>query len=170
VERRVNIIQGEYKVSEDDDVVITTLLGSCVAACMFDPLARVGGMNHFLLPGDANGASLNARYGVHLMELLVNGLLKKGAVRDRLQAKLFGGARTIKSLTDIGEANARFARQFLQREGISYTGGSLGGHAGRRVQFWPTTGRARQAFMTSFEEAPPPQPLLAPTGGDVELF
>ena len=99
-EQRVNIVQGEFFVSDDPNVVISTLLGSCVAACLHDPLAGIGGMNHFLLPGqldhDGNGAA--ERLGVHLMELLVNGLLKLGAGRDRLQAKIFGGAKTVKGL------------------------------------------------------------------------
>jgi chemotaxis protein CheD len=171
-ERRINIIQGEYRVSDEPDMVITTLLGSCVAACLYDPAARVGGMNHFLLPGGEPGSPTAARYGVHLMELLVNGLLKKGAARDRLQAKLFGGARTMQGLSDIGAANGRFARQFLEREAIAYTGGSLGGQAGRRLQFWPTTGRVRQLFMGRGEELPTvnlkPPPLAS--AGDLELF
>ena len=143
LERRINIVQGEYRVSGDAADVITTLLGSCVAACVQDPLTRVGGMKHFLLPGDDSSTPDAARYGVHLMELLVNGLLKLGASRDRLQAKLFGGARTIQHLSDIGSANARFAREFLEREGIAIAGASLGGQTGRRIQFWPATGRAR---------------------------
>jgi hypothetical protein len=94
-ERRILVVQGEYQVSEDPSVVLTTLLGSCVAACMRDPGARVGGMNHFLLPGVAEEAHLkDARsYGVHLMELLVNSLMQRGARRERLEAKLFGGGK-----------------------------------------------------------------------------
>lgn len=171
VDRRINIIQGEFQVSSDPHAIITTLLGSCVAACLFDPLARVGGMNHFLLPGGSAETGSAARYGVHLMELLVNGLLKMGASRDRLQCKLFGGARTVRGLSDIGEANGRFALQFLNREGIAHTGGSLGGNLGRRVQFWPASGRARQSFMASGEPLPPlaaKPPVTA--GGEVELF
>jgi len=97
-EKRVRVIQGEYRVSDDPDVVLTTILGSCVAACLRDPHARVGGMNHFLLPGraDCPSAQEAERYGVHLMELLVNGLLQRGAKRQRLEAKLFGGARIVK--------------------------------------------------------------------------
>jgi chemotaxis protein CheD len=170
-DHRINIIQGEFQVSGDPEAVITTLLGSCVAACLFDPVARVGGMNHFLLPGGTAESPTSARYGVHLMELLVNGLLKKGALRNRLQGKLFGGARTLKGLGDIGEANGRFARQFLDREGIAYTGGSLGGLLGRRVQFWPVSGRARQMFMGNGEDLPPAAtrvPVIP--HGDVELF
>lgn len=171
MERRFNIIQGEYMVGDAEDVVISTLLGSCVAACIFDPLARVGGMNHFLLPGDSSGGLLSDRYGVHLMELLVNGLLKKGAARDRLTAKLFGGARAIEALGDIGDANSRFARDFLSREGIAYAGGSLGAKVGRRLQFWPASGRARQSLMAKFEEPPPPARVpAADTSGELELF
>lgn len=170
-DRRINIIQGEFEVSADPATVITTLLGSCVAACLYDPVAQVGGMNHFLLPGQAPGSAMAARYGVHLMELLVNGLLKKGASRDRLRAKLFGGAATLKGLGDIGEANAAFARGFLEREGIAFTGGSLGGKRGRRLQFWPVSGRARQLFMGRSEDVPAsPAKLPVWSGGDVELF
>lgn len=172
-ERRINIIQGEYRVSDEEDVVINTLLGSCVAACLHDPVARVGGMNHFLLPGEDSDSPAAARYGVHLMELLVNGLLKMGASRDRLQAKLFGGARTVQGLTDIGAANGRFAREFLIREGISVVGASLGGEIGRRIQFWPANGRARQMLMSKYEAVPvlPVRlPQSAGTSGEVELF
>ncbi len=90
--KRVHVIQGEWKVVSDPDVVLSTILGSCVAACMRDPVAGVGGMNHFLLPGSADALSSGGdatRYGVHLMELLINGLLKKGARRERLEAKIF---------------------------------------------------------------------------------
>ena len=88
-----HIIQGEYRVSNDPDVALTTLLGSCVAACIWDPVLHVGGMNHFLLPGDNEQQIRDSeRYGVHLMELLVNALFRQGASRQRLVAKLFGGA------------------------------------------------------------------------------
>ena len=169
--RRINIVQGEYHVSDEPNLAITTLLGSCVAACISDPSARVGGMNHFLLPGEDTSSPLVARHGVHLMELLINGLLKIGAARHRLEAKLFGGARTMHGLGDYGATNARFAQEFLRREGITIVGGSLGGETGRRIQFWPATGRVRQKLVRSVEE-----PLrLTPTGlpvsdGELELF
>jgi chemotaxis protein CheD len=173
--QRVNIVQGEFFVTDDPNVLVTTLLGSCVAACIRDPVARVGGMNHFLLPGpDLRGRNEAERYGVHLMELLVNGLLQRGARRDRLEAKLFGGARTIEGLSDIGARNAEFAEKFLHNEDISIVGGSLGGDSGRRLQFWPVSGRARQAVMTTDKKlpqaAPPPPPKQADDGGDVEFF
>jgi chemotaxis protein CheD len=168
---RINIVQGEYHVSTADDVSITTLLGSCVAACINDPIARVGGMNHFLLPGEDTASPLVARHGVHLMELLINGLLKKGAVRPRLEAKLFGGARTMRGLGDFGLANSRFAQEFLRREGIPIVGGSLGGETGRRIQFWPATGRARQKLVQASDEPLRNLPDLASgSGGELELF
>lgn len=112
-ERRVHIIQGEYFVSDDPNIIVTTILGSCVAACVRDPIAGVGGINHFLLPGKSPTAGApDERMGVHLMELLVNGLLKAGAARERLEAKLFGGARTVKGLSDVGQHNIEFARRF----------------------------------------------------------
>lgn len=166
---RINIVQGEYHVSGDRALSITTLLGSCVAACLHDPVAQVGGMNHFLLLGDEAATALFARHGVHLMELLINGLLKKGAARERLEAKLFGGARTMQGLGDIGAGNARFAQEFLRREGITVTGGSLGGETGRRIQFWPASGRVMQKLVRAVEEKPLADPVL-PSAGDLELF
>lgn len=172
---RKHVMEGQFLVSGDPDLTLTTVLGSCVAACLRDPIARIGGMNHFLLPGDAErAASKDAeRYGVHLMELLVNGLMSRGAQRNRLEAKLFGGARTIFKNSDVGAMNAAFAEGFLKTEGIAIVGGSLGGASGRRVEYWPVTGRARQIFIgePSRVAAPvaPPKPVPLPEG-DVELF
>ncbi len=169
--QRINIVQGEYHVSGESNLAITTLLGSCVAACINDPIAGVGGMNHFLLPGEDTSSPLVARHGVHLMELLINGLLKLGASRHRLEAKLFGGARTMNVLGDYGAANARFAQEFLRREGIAISGGSLGGETGRRIQFWPTNGRVRQKLVRAVDEPQRTTPIAMPqTDGDLELF
>ncbi|MGO7428723.1 chemotaxis protein CheD, partial [Rhizobium ruizarguesonis] len=82
--------------------------------------------------------------GVHLMELLINGLLKQGARRDRLEAKIFGGAKTISTFSNVGEQNAAFAVQFLRDEGIPVVGSSTGGEHGRKLEYWPVSGRARQ--------------------------
>lgn len=176
-ERRVHVVQGEFHVTGDPGVVLTTILGSCVAACLRDPLAKVGGMNHFLLPGGGEEAGTGAdtvRYGVHAMELLVNGLLREGARRERLEAKLFGGARMLEGLTDIGTQNAEFAKYFLQKERIAFTGGSLQGDRGRRVQFWPASGRARQMTIEQGEAtvfAAERRAKAAPADvGSVELF
>jgi chemotaxis protein CheD len=177
-ERRINIVQGEYQVTDDPNTVLTTLLGSCVAACMRDPIAGVGGMNHFLLPGarETDAGRLAQRHGVHAMELLVNALLARGARRERLEAKLFGGARLIDCLTDIGLQNAEFAESFLKAENIRHVGGSLRGEHGRKIQFWPVSGRARQSLMERdarqiFETERRVRPVAAaPEAGDVDLF
>ncbi len=175
--RPVHIVQGEHYVTDDPDLVLTTILGSCVAACLRDPVAGIGGMNHFLLPGGdpRRSDSDTVRYGVHAMELLVNDLLSHGARRDRLEGKLFGGARLITGLTDVGEMNAAFAEEFLRREGLNYVGGSLRGDAGRRIQYWPGSGRARQVFLPKDtrevfvrETRPPPKPAV--DTGALELF
>jgi chemotaxis protein CheD len=186
------VVQGEYFVSDDPEAVLITILGSCVAACLHDPVAGVGGMNHFLLPGtDArtdSGAGSGAgnaagnfdrgdmrRFGTHAMELLINGLLKRGARRERLQAKLFGGARLIEGLCDVGAQNAAFAERFLRDEGLRLEGGSLRGTQARRVQYHPASGRARQALLSSDgrtvfdrERIRPAPPVPAPA--DVEFF
>jgi chemotaxis protein CheD len=147
--RKIAVIQGEYRVVDDPNVVLTTVLGSCVAACMRDPLAGVGGMNHFLLANPQNGAAGadQVRYGAYAMELLINDLLKRGARRDRLEVKLFGGAKLFDTLQDIGDSNASFAEQFMRDEGIPVSGGSLRGRSARRVEFWPISGRVRQRMV-----------------------
>jgi chemotaxis protein CheD len=111
------------------------------------------------------------RYGAYAMEMLINGMLKLGARRERFQAKLFGGARMMAGLSDVGADNARFALKFIEDEGFVLTGHSLGGTAARRVEFWPSSGRARQRLNVA--EEPPPAPPKAPVKvdlGEVELF
>ena len=171
-DRKLHVIQGEFHVSGDAGLVMTTILGSCVACCLRDPEAGVGGMNHFLLPGEGGDDGL--RYGVQSMELLVNALLARGAARDRLEAKLFGGGRMTAGFSDIGASNATFAEDFLAREGIRRVGGSLGGGKARRVEFWPVSGRARQVLLAA-QAAPVfererAKPAPEPAGGELELF
>ncbi|MFN5615382.1 MAG: chemotaxis protein CheD [Brevundimonas sp.] len=169
--RRVHVGQGEHIVSTDPNVVLSTILGSCVAACLRDPGEGVGGMNHFLLP-EGNGAegAAGRRYGAYAMEVLINDLLKHGARRDRLEAKLFGGGRMFDSMNDVGRANADFAERFLRDEGIALVGGSLRGLGGRRVQFWPVSGRA---LVRGVEGAVNEKPVVTPEPGAtgvLELF
>jgi chemotaxis protein CheD len=174
-ERTVHVVQGEYAVVTEAGVVLTTILGSCVATCLWDPIAGVGGMNHFLLPGDDNSGD-SMKYGVNSMELLVNGLLQRGGARGRLQGKLFGGAHVINNLSDIGAKNAEFALKFLQLEGISCVGQSMGGDRARRIRFWPMTGRAAQMMLESSNvevfsaERSKPAPTPSSAAGSVELF
>jgi chemotaxis protein CheD len=177
-ERKINIVQGEQHVDSDPAVMISTILGSCIAACIWDAKAGVGGMNHFLLPGDENEVRKTEpgtgamRYGVHAMELLVNDLLRHGAQRRNMQAKIFGGARMIRGLTDVGSLNAAFVERFLKAENIPIAGGSVRGDSGRRIQFWPVTGRARQVLLTNERDVFQTERFTPPpvTQGTVELF
>ena len=170
---KVHIVQGEQRVSRDPDECVSTMLGSCVAACLHDPVAGVGGINHFLLPGDdeTDHHGHAERFGVHAMELLVNALLSQGAARSRLEGKLFGGASTLQGLSDIGAMNAGFATRFLDRESIRLVSSCLGGERGRRIQFWPVSGRARRSFMAAAGAVPVFRtPPIAPASGTLELF
>lgn len=170
-----HVVQGDYEVTDDPDIVLTTVLGSCVACCVHDTTLKIGGMNHFLLPDTVNdvSGSEHRRYGVHLMELLLNELYKRGARRETLEVKIFGGAHVVPGLSDIGAQNAEFAVGFLHSEELKHVGGHTGGDQARRVQFWPASGRARQKLVAS-ETAPAntmkPVPVVPADVGDVELF
>jgi chemotaxis protein CheD len=145
--RHVHVVQGDYEATSDPGIVLTTILGSCVCTCLTDPVARVGGMNHFLLPDGEDLSFGKMRYGLHAMELLINELLKIGAKRHRLEAKLFGGAGMQGGLGKIGQSNGEFALKFLETESIMLIGRSLGGSQARRVRYWPTIGKAQQLFI-----------------------
>lgn len=170
-ERTVHVVQGEYAVAREADVVLTTFLGSCVSTCLFDPEARVGGMNHFLLAEGEDRPEAGYRYGLHAMELLINGLLKIGADRRRLRAKLFGGAMMHNGLGHIGKANGTFAVDFLTAEGIDIASMSLGGTQARRIRFVPTTGHARQLLLGE-NDLPPERPRPGPAAppDDITIF
>jgi chemotaxis protein methyltransferase CheR len=135
------IILGQLHASRDP-VAISTVLGSCVSACLFDPIAQVGGMNHFLLPDGSDGPLGRARYGVHAMELLINLIMKLGGDRRRLRAKLFGAASVLATPTDVPRRNAEFVRAFLATEGIPVAAERLGGNRPLEVRFYPRDGRA----------------------------
>ncbi|HSF64609.1 MAG TPA: chemotaxis protein CheD [Paracoccaceae bacterium] len=165
--RTRHVIQGDCTVDQDTEVELSTVLGSCVAACLFDPGQRIGGMNHFLLPDDGKPGTDN-RYAAAAMERLVNALLKRGASRPGLRAKLFGGARMIPGLPDIGGRNAEAARRFLAAEGITCVATDLGGNEARRVRFRPATGEARVLLLGPAAVIAPERP--AARTGAIELF
>ena len=148
----VQLTLGDTYVTSSPEEVLTTILGSCIAACIRDPLAGVGGMNHFLLPDGNSGDRGALCYGVNAMELLINDILKHGGDRRRLEAKLFGGGNVVAALTDVGSRNYAFARQFLNDEGIKIVGGDVGGDMARRIQYMPAIGRARQALVKGAEQ------------------
>lgn len=147
---------------------MTTVLGSCISVCLYDPVTLAGGMNHFMLAAGATGAANPASYGVNAMELLVNGLLKLGASRRRLRAHVFGGARMVAGLGNLGDRNADFTAGFLRAEGIRIGTNSVGGTQARRVNFWPASGRATEEMIGQRIIEPLSRPA-APLG-DVELF
>lgn len=164
----VHVVQGEHAISDHPDAVITTVLGSCVSACLYDPERGIGGMNHFLLP-NAGPTKSDIRYAAAAMEVLVNGLMRRGAVRARLRAKLFGGAHVLAGLPDIGQLNAQAACRFLENEGIRLVKGDLGGRQARRIHFWPVIGRVQLRFLRE-AQAPRRETPTLPKSGEIELF
>lgn len=144
----VKVLPGEYFVTTRD-LVLVTVLGSCVAACIRDRETGIGGMNHFMLPdggGDGGVMSASARYGTYAMEVLVNHLLKLGARRRALEAKVFGGGRVMASLrqSQVGERNAEFVLRYLQTEAIPVVAQDLLDVYPRKVYFFPISGRVMQ--------------------------
>jgi chemotaxis protein CheD len=168
-ERIETVIQGSFRLSSDPKLILSTVLGSCVAVCLFEPRAKVGGMNHYLLPQDRQGGSGDVKYGTYAMELLINGLLKAGAEKSGLVAKIFGGAKMFDNLNDIGAANAAFGLAFLARENIPVLAKDFGGVSARRVQFRPAWGTARMLTVPRSEVEEKLTPVK-PAAPDIELF
>ncbi|MEO0936530.1 MAG: chemotaxis protein CheD [Pseudomonadota bacterium] len=165
-----HITQGEHMVSDQPGTVITTLLGSCVACCLWDPEARVGGMNHMLLSVRTTSYTHCNTAGVNAMEVLINDIIKLGGVRGNLKAKVFGGAQMVSGLSEIGISNGRFVLEFLEREGITCESHSLGGVSARMLKYWPTEGRVLQKIASSTPVVPEPQVLEESAGNAPELF
>jgi chemotaxis protein CheD len=172
--QRIIIVQGEHAVCGDPGKSIHTLLGSCVAVCLFDPVRKIGGMNHFLLGEPQPGTHHQdlSRYGIHAMELLVNALMNRGCQRHHLRAHLYGGATMIEGLGDIGRRNALFARQFCKTEGIEVRHEDTGGRLARRVEFLAFEGRSRCRLVHERVAEPPLAPMPSPLAdaGELELF
>jgi chemotaxis protein CheD len=142
----VKILPGEYYATTADKLIVT-VLGSCVAVCLRDKISRFGGMNHFLLPNDGSNESglltESARYGVYAMEILINQLLKLGAQRHRLEAKVFGGGNVMRGLTlnNVGQRNAEFVLDYLHNESIPVIAQDLLGEYPRKIYFFSDTGK-----------------------------
>ncbi|MFT4099695.1 MAG: chemoreceptor glutamine deamidase CheD [Burkholderiaceae bacterium] len=177
----IKLMPGEYGVSTSGQM-LTTVLGSCVSACIRDVRLGLGGMNHFMLP-DADTTevvSVAARYGVFAMETLINHLLKLGAQRSSLEAKVFGGGAVLEGMNhiNVGDRNAAFALDYLRTERIPVTGSDLGNVHPRKVLFFPDTGRVLMKFLglnapeslREQERAYQRQLVRAPVSGDIELF
>ncbi|WP_087866427.1 chemoreceptor glutamine deamidase CheD [Comamonas thiooxydans] len=136
------VLPGEYFVSRDE-MAIVTVLGSCIAACLWDRFMRIGGMNHFMLP-DGDSSDVSGRYGSYAMELLINEMLKLGARRESMQAKIFGGAQVMANFTtmNVGERNTSFVTEYLQTERIPIVSEDVLDIYPRKVVFFPSTGKA----------------------------
>ena len=178
----VKILPGQWHAARGD-VAITTVLGSCVSTCLWDPLERIGGMNHFMLPGDGASAQSawadSARFGVYAMEVVINDMLRLGADRRRMVAKVFGGAQLLAGFgtLDVGAKNSEFVLEFLRVEGIRVLAQDLMDVYPRKVHFFVGTGKVQVKRL-----APAPgdtvqkrereywSKLSGRRGGDVEIF
>ena len=141
-----SILPGEFFVSTEP-MVVYTVLGSCISACIRDPIAGVGGMNHFMLPapkehqsGDAWGGE-STRYGSFAMEQLINGILKRGGLRQRLEVKLFGAGKIYEGNIDVGARNTEWVLNYLKTEGFSIASSNLGDVFPRKVYYFTDSGR-----------------------------
>lgn len=179
----VKILPGEYYVTQRG-IVIVTVLGSCVSVCLRDRMSGIGGMNHFMLPGNVDGGispiSASARYGVYAMEILLNHLLKLGARRNSLEAKVFGGGSVLRGMTanNVGARNAEFVLDYLQTEKVPVVAQDLLDIYPRKVYFFPENGKVMVKKLKSLHNTT----LLdremeysmrikkTPVSGEIDLF
>jgi chemotaxis protein CheD len=178
----VKVFPGDHYVTADAGEMLVTILGSCVTACIRDPLVGVGGMNHFMLPESAGSgwdtASASMRYGNVAMERLINDILKRGGARERLEIKVFGGGNVMNGTTNIGHRNAEFVEEYLAAEGLPIAARHLRGNLPRRVHYFPATGkvmllelqRSEQEEVVRSEVSYKHKIQVEPEVGSVELF
>lgn len=140
------ILPGEFYVTAHNEA-ITTVLGSCISACVRDPIAGLGGMNHFMLPIGNTASSIEkadaARYGNFAMEQMINDILRNGGHRERLEIKIFGGGRVMKGVTDVGRKNIDFVKDYIQLEELKLLAEDVGGNYPRKVMYIPKTGKVK---------------------------
>jgi len=180
----VKILPGEYYVTQRD-LLIVTVLGSCISVCLRDRISGIGGLNHFMLPGNGkddgfNPASTSARYGVYAMELLINHLLKLGARRNQFEAKIFGGGCVLRGMTanHVGQRNSEFVVDYLHTEGIPIVAQDLLDIYPRKVYFFPASGRVlvkklKSLHNTTLFDREAEYSLRirkAPVAGEINLF
>lgn len=174
----VKVLPGEFFVS-DEDLLIMTVLGSCIAACIWDSRLRIGGMNHFMLP--EGGADTSGRYGSYAMELLINELIKRGSMREHMQAKVFGGGAVISGMTsmNVGERNTQFVLDYLATERIPVVSKDVMDIYPRKVVFFPVTGKAMvkrlahahpETLETQERQGTATRLAQTNAGGTVDLF
>ncbi len=148
---------GEFYVTNQEEVIVT-VLGSCISVCLTDRKNRIGGMNHFMLPVNAKDNqswrevnSLSARYGNFAMEFLINNIIRNGGERRYLEAKLFGGARVIARMSDVGEKNIAFIRQYTASEALKVIAEDMGGERPRKLVYNPLTGAVRLKMLKTLQ-------------------
>lgn len=181
------ILPGEYYVTPENEL-ITTVLGSCISACIRDRKLGIGGMNHFMLPAGSSEAldaqdpnepvSLATRYGNFAMEHMINDILKQGGKKQNLEAKVFGGGRILHKLSDVGLRNIRFVHEYLATEGIPLLSDDVGDIHPRKVVYFPATGRAlvkrlrhmHNDTLVRREDDYRKRIRQEPEQGDIELF
>ncbi|PWK81086.1 chemoreceptor glutamine deamidase CheD [Fulvimonas soli] len=184
----VKVLPGEFYVSGHEEVV-STVLGSCVSACIYDPRRRLGGMNHFMLPAPSGEGARErddwtctvgraARYGNDAMEQLINAILKAGGQRADLEVKIFGGGRVLAQMTDVGRRNIEFVQHYIETERLKLVAADVGDVYPRQVQFFPASGkvrvrqlkRAADAGVVAEEKQYLKRLANDPIKGEVELF
>jgi chemotaxis protein CheD len=180
------LLPGEYYVTVENEIIVT-VLGSCVSACIHDPIRGIGGMNHFMLPASQQGdedrgqrgcMDAAARYGNYAMELLINTILKHGGNRAHLEVKIVGGGRILTHMTDIGQRNIAFVREYLRIEGLQVIAEDVGDIHPRKVYYLPSLGKVRMQKLRTLhndtvlcrEKAYMHSLAQQPVHGDVELF
>ena len=180
------ILPGEYYVTTTEEM-ITTVLGSCISACVRDRIFGVGGMNHFMLPDCGHNATLSSggdylsaetRYGSFAMERLINDVLKNGGRRENLEVKIIGGGRIIEKMTNVGLRNIEFARSYINTEGFEIAAEDVGDIYPRKLVYFPLTGKVRVKKLRSLhnntiierEDHYMHEIEEKPVSGDVELF
>lgn len=173
----VKVVAGDYYVTQEDEIVCT-VLGSCVSTCIRDPIAGIGGINHFLLPdADCNILSSSNRYGVFAMEQLINAIIKYGGKRENFEIKIVGGGNMMAGPNEIGQRNIEFVKQFLATEGLPIMAEDVGGTQARRIQYIINSGQLMVNKLkeskneeTMVRELANQRTILQQDDNDVELF
>lgn len=176
----VKILPGEYFV-HDEDLLIMTTLGSCIAACLWDRQQKIGGMNHFMLPDGTGNSNDGGRYGSYAMELLIGELIKRGATRSTMEAKVFGGGAVISGMNSInvGERNTKFVLDYLATERITVVSKDVMDIYPRKVCFLPHSGKAMvkrlastntDTLLAQERAAAQRAAPAASSGGSIDLF
>ena len=175
------ILPGQYYVTRTNECIVT-VLGSCVSACIRDPINGVGGMNHFMLPEGGLNNSIKtcdaARYGNNAMEMMINHILKNGGIRSNLEIKVFGGGKILKNMTDIGIRNIEFVKDYIKVEGMNLVAEDVGDTCPRKVYYFPLSGRVRVKKLRSLhndtitlrESAYLQEIKQKPVAGEIDLF